>query len=62
MDGQARVVDEDRLAEPGESVGGLADRDLGDIEGLDVGQLGLGRGDLDAGHGGVLGGLAGRSR
>lgn len=49
VDGQARVVDEHRLAELGESVGGLADRDLGDVEVLDLSQLGLGRGDLDAG-------------
>ena len=59
VDGQSGVVDEDGLAELGVGVGGLAGRDVGDVEGLDLGQLGLGRGDLDAEHGSVLGGLAG---
>jgi hypothetical protein len=61
VDGQARVIHEDGLAELGEGVGGLAGRDLGDVEGLDLSQFGLGRGDVDAEHGGVLGGLAGVS-
>jgi hypothetical protein len=39
VDGQAGVVDEDGLAELGVGVGGLARRDVGDVEGLDLGQL-----------------------
>jgi hypothetical protein len=59
VDSQARVVDEDWLAKQREGVGGLAGRDGGDVEGLDLGQLCPGRGDLDPEHGAVLGSLAG---
>jgi hypothetical protein len=44
VDGQAGVVDEDGLAELGVGVGGLAGCDAGDVDGLDLGQLGLWRG------------------
>jgi hypothetical protein len=59
VDGQAGVIDQDGLAELRVGVGYLAGGDDGDVEGLDLGQLGLGRGDVDAEHGGVLGRLAG---
>jgi len=46
VDGQAGVIDEDGLAELGVGACGLAGRDLGDVEGLDLAQPGPGRGDL----------------
>jgi hypothetical protein len=41
VDAQAGAVDEDGLTERGESVGGLAARDVGDVEGLDLGSSAL---------------------
>jgi hypothetical protein len=59
VDGQAGVIDQDGLAELGVGIGGLTGGGDGNVEGLDLGQLGLGRVDVDAEHGGVLGRLAG---
>lgn len=40
VDNRARVIQQDQLAELGVGVRGLAGRDVGDVEGLDLGQLG----------------------
>jgi hypothetical protein len=59
VDGQAGVVDRDGLAELRAGVGDLAGGGDGGVGGLDLGLARPWRGDVGAGHGGVLGRLAG---